>query len=165
MNKMKKRPMPALAAAAVAAVAVAMPLAALADDEQRLVLTERMQLTSFDPTTGDGTQAGTFAAAGTVNDAGTGTVVFHIEPGDGGCGLITGPHTLTGSGGTITVFTRAAICPFPPTAPPRSFIRGNWKIVGATGSYAGLRGAGRITATGDLTNGEITIARDGKVRR
>ena len=40
-----------------------------------------------------------------------------------------------------------------------------WFVVGATGAYAGLRGKGRILATGDLGTGEITIARDGKIKR
>jgi hypothetical protein len=150
--------------AATAAAIVALPLAATAGDEKRLVLTERMQLTSFDPATGEGTQAGTFVAAGAVNDAGSSTAVFRVTPGQGGCGELTGPHTFTGANGTITVFTTADVCPFPPPNPPRSWARGKWRIIGATGGYAGLRGHGHIYATADFTNGEITIARDGKVR-
>jgi hypothetical protein len=160
---MRKRVSIALVAAAVAAAVVALPLAASAGDKERLVLTERMQLTSFDPGTGEGTQAGTFAAAGAVNDAGSATAVFRVVPGKGGCGVLTGPHTFTGANGTITVFTTADVCPFPPPTPPRSFARGKWEIVGATGAYAGLRGQGHIVATADFTNGQITIARDGKV--
>jgi hypothetical protein len=128
-----------------------------------MVLTERMQLTSFDPVTGNGTQAGTFVAAGAVNDAGASTAVFHVGAGRGGCGNLTGPHTFTGSGGTITVFTKAVICPFPPPTPPRSFAKGEWRVIGATGRYAGLRGHGSIVATADFSTGEITIARDGEV--
>jgi hypothetical protein len=149
--------------AATAAAIVALPLAATAGDEKRLVLTERMQLTGFDPATGEGTQAGTFVAAGAVNDAGSSTAVFRVTPGQGGCGELTGPHTFTSVNGTITVFTTADVCPFPPPNPPRSWARGKWEVVGATGAYAGLRGHGRVYATADFTNGEITIARDGKV--
>jgi hypothetical protein len=165
-GKMRKRVLLAVAAAALAAVPFAPPLTASGDneDEGRLVLTERMQLTSFNPATGEGTQAGTFVAAGAVNDAGSATAVFTATPSEGGCGVLTGPHTFTSSAGTITVFTKATICPFPPP-PPRSFARGNWHVVGATGVYAGLRGRGKIFATADFTNGQITIARDGKVQR
>lgn len=162
---MRKRVLTTLVIAAVAAVVVALPLAASADNQQRLVLTERMDLTSFNPATGAGTQAGTFVAAGAVNDAGAATATFQVTPGEGGCAVLTGPHTFTGDNGTITVFTSADACPFPPGAPPRSFARGKWRIVGATGAYAGLRGHGHIVATADFTNGQITIARDGKVAR
>ncbi len=86
---MRKRVSIALVTA-IGAVVVALPLAASADDKERLVLTERMQLTSFDPATGEGTQAGTFVAAGAVNDAGSATAVFRVTPGDGGCGVLTG---------------------------------------------------------------------------
>lgn len=161
---MKKRVSIAFAAAALAMVAVVLPLAATAGDAKRLVLTERMQLTSFDPATGQGTQAGTFAAAGAVNDAGNSTATFQVTPGNGGCGTLTGPHTFTGANGTITVFTRADVCPFPPPTPPRSFARGKWEVIGATGAYAGLRGHGQVYATADFTTGQITIARDGKVQ-
>jgi hypothetical protein len=162
-GKMSRRVLLSLLIAALAAGFVALPLWASADDEQHLVLTERMQLTSFDPATGDGTQAGTFVAAGAVNDAGSATAVFQVSHRAGGCGTLTGPHTFTGANGTITVFTRAAVCPFPPPTPPRSFARGTWRVIGATGDYAGLRGQGRIFATADFTNGEITIARVGEV--
>jgi hypothetical protein len=159
---MRKRILVTLVAAAVAAVVV-LPLAATAGDRERLVLTERMQLTSFDPATGRGTQAGTFVAAGAVNDAGPATATFQVRPRKRGCADLTGPHTFTGAEGTITVFTTGEICPFPPPTPPRSFARGTWRVVGATGAYAGLQGRGRVYATADFSNGQITIARDGVV--
>jgi hypothetical protein len=152
-----------LAAAAAVLSVVALPLGASAGDKQRLVVTERMQLTSFNPATGEGTQAGTFVAAGAVNDAGSSTAVFRVVPGEGGCGVLTGPHTFVGSNGTITVFTTAAACPFPPPTPARSFAIGKWRVIGATGDYAGLHGQGRVFATADFTTGEITIAREGEV--
>jgi hypothetical protein len=161
---MTRRALLPLLAAVVAVVALP---GASAGDARRLVLTERMQLMSFDPATGNGTQAGTFVAAGAVNEAGTATAVFRVVPGENGCGVLTGPHTFTGARGTITVFTRASICPFPPPAPPtppRSYARGSWRIVAATGAYAGLSGRGSIVATADFTNGQITIARDGTVQ-
>jgi hypothetical protein len=51
------------------------------------------------------------------------------------------------------------LCPDTPIA------RGQWRVVGATGVYAGLQGRGKIYATADFTNGQITIARDGTVGR
>lgn len=153
-----------LAGLAALAISATLPLAATAGDEKRLVLTERMQLTSFNPATGQGTQAGTFVAAGAVNAAGSASATFQVVPGKGGCGVLTGTHTFTDAGGTISVFTRADLCPFPPPTPPRSFARGKWEVVGATGTHAGLKGHGKIVATADFTNGQITIARDGKVK-
>src|ERR687898_1069604 len=146
-----------------AAVVVLVPFAA-SGDEKRIVLTERMQLTGFDPATGAGTQAGTFVSAGAVNDAGPATATFTLVPASGGCGTLAGTHVFTGSAGTLSVHTQALACPFPPTTPPRSFVRGEWEVVGGTGAYAGLRGQGRIFATGDFATGVITIARDGKVK-
>jgi hypothetical protein len=160
---MSKRASMRLAAAAAVLAVVALPLAASAGDKQRLVVTERMQLTSFDPATGEGTQAGTFVAAGAVNDAGSSTAVFRVVPAKGGCGVLTGPHTFAGANGTITVFTTADACPFPPPTPARSFAIGTWRVIGATGDYAGLHGHGRVFATADFTTGEITIAREGEV--
>jgi hypothetical protein len=153
-----------LAAFMLAAV-VAVPLAANAGDEKRLVLTERLQVTAFTPATGAGTLAGTFVAAGAVNEAGTVAATFTLLPEKGGCGRLTGTHVLTAPSGTISVGTDALACPYPPKAPPRSFVRGKWFVVGATGAYARLAGKGRILATGDLGTGEITIARDGKIKR
>jgi hypothetical protein len=161
---MMKRALLVLVAAAVATVA-ALPLAASIREEERVVITERMQLTSFNPATGEGTQAGTFVAAGAVNDAGPATATFRVTPGKGGCGVLTGPHTYTGSAGTITVFTKAEVCPFPPPNPPRSFASGTWRVIDSTGGYAGLHGRGKIVATADFSTGEITIARDGEVER
>lgn len=163
---MRTRPLLVLVAAA-AAVIVALPLAASMrdDDAERLVLTERMQLTSFNPLTGAGTQAGTFVAAGALNDAGTAMATFRVTPGKDGCGVLTGPHTFTGSAGTITVLTRGVICPFPPPNPPRSLASGMWRVIGSSGAYAGLHGHGKIVATADFVTGEITIARDGEVER
>jgi hypothetical protein len=146
----------------VAAGAVAVPYAS-SGDEKRVVLTERMQLTGFDPATGAGTQAGSFVAAGAINDAGAATATFTLVPAGGGCGRLAGTHVFTGSSGTISVHTEALACPFPPISPPRSFVRGRWRVVGGTGAYAGLAGRGRIVATGDFATGVITIARDGKV--
>jgi hypothetical protein len=150
--------------ASMLAAVVAVPLAANAGDEKRMVLTERLQVTAFNPATGAGTLTGTFMAAGAINDAGTVAATFSLVPEKGGCGRLTGVHVLTATTGTLSVRTNAVACPFPPKAPPRTYVRGKWSVVGGTGAYAGLDGKGRILATGDLGTGEITIARDGKIK-
>jgi hypothetical protein len=126
-----------------------------ADAEQRVMISERMQLTS--PTT----QAGTWVGAGGVNDAGSGTATFTVVPYGDGKGLLTGTHVLTSSSGTITIETTAFVRPFPPPTPPRAMAEGTWKIVSGTGAYADLEGRGKVYATADFTTGEITIVRDG----
>ena len=159
----RKRFLAAAAAVLAAAVAV-VPFAATAGDQKRIVLTERLQVTGFVPATGAGTLAGTFIAAGAVNEAGSVAAAFTLVPVKGGCGHLTGTHVLTGAAGTLSVRTNALACPYPPSSPPRSFVRGKWHVVGGTGAYAGVDGKGRIIATGDFGTGEITIARDGKVK-
>ena len=162
---MTRKRLLALSAAVIAAAVVVVPFAATAGDEKRNVLTERLQVTSFVPATGAGTLAGTFISAGAVNEAGTVAATFRLVPVKGGCGSLTGTHVLTGAAGTLSVQTDAHACPYPPGSPPRSFVRGKWKVVGGTGAYSGLKGKGRILATGDFGTGEITIARDGKLKR
>ncbi len=161
---MTRRRLLTLGATIVGAGVIVVPFAANAGDEKRIVLTERMQLTGFNPATGAGTQAGTFVSAGAVNDAGSAAATFTLVPAGGGCGSLTGTHVMTGAAGTISIYTDALACPFPPSSPPRSFVRGRWEVVGGTGAYAGLGGKGRIFATGDFATGVITIARDGKVK-
>lgn len=148
-----------LAAAALAVVFAALPLSAAAHRQSRVILSERMQLT------GPNTQAGTWAAAGAINDAGTGTATFTVTPKGKNRGRLTGTHVLTSATGTITIQTRATVFPYPPPAPPRSWAKGHWRITSATGGYAGLRGRGRILATADFASGQITILREGHVNR
>lgn len=156
-----------LVAVAVAALAGTSPLASEQNQEERLVLTERMQLIAFNPVTRVGAQQGTFVAAGAVNDAGIATATFQLTPGSNGCSVLKGPHTFTGATGTgtITVFTKGLLCPSSTPNPPRSFASGTWRVIAASGAYAGLQGHGKIVATADFSTGEITIARDGEVER
>ena len=126
-----------------------------ADAQRRVMISERMQLTS--PTT----QAGTWVGAGAVNDAGSATATFTVVPHGDDVGLLTGTHVLTGSTGTITIETTAFVRPFPPPTPPRVMAEGTWKVASGTGAYADLKGRGKIYATGDFATGEITIVRDG----
>ena len=141
-----------LLAAAIAAV----PFAASKPDAARFVLTERNELT------GPTSQAGTWAAAGAINDAGTVVVdEFTVTSTVEGEASITGTHVLTGEHGTISIETNGTVRPFPPPEPPRVFVEGGWHIVGGTGDYADLAGDGHLHVTVDFTNGQLTIAREG----
>jgi hypothetical protein len=144
---------PLLALVTLASAFAVLPFAASADSRERLVLDERMTITSST------TAAGTFASAGGVNDSGSATAEFSID----GRGNLTGTHTLVGSNGTIVMATRAKVRPFPPPTPPRVFMEGRWSITSGTGAYAGLEGRGKILAVADLTDGRLTIIRDGAV--
>ena len=152
-----------LVAVAVVTLAGTSSLASEEGQEGRLVLTERMQVITFNPVTGEGEQQGTFVAAGAVNDAGTATATFRLTPRSDGCSVLRGPHTFTSTTGTITVFTKGLLCPSSTPNPPRSFASGTWRVIGASGGYAGIQGHGKIVATADFTTGEVTIARDGEI--
>jgi hypothetical protein len=104
-----------------------------------------------------GTQVGTWVAAGAINDAGTATAQVSAAQGHG-----TGTHTLTGSAGTLTLEEDVQIRPYPPPTPRRLMVEGTWKLVAATGAYAGLKAKGKIYATVDGVKAppEITFVRD-----
>jgi hypothetical protein len=144
-------------AALLAALLALTPLGASAHDTKRVVISERMQ---FVP---PNMQSGTFVATGAINDAGSAAATFTLAPTANDRQLLEGAHVLTGSGGTITIETRAYVHDSSPPSPPRSHAVGHWWISAATGSYAGLAGRGEVIATADFTTGEITILRDGHV--
>lgn len=107
-----------------------------------------------------GTQVGTWVAAGAINDAGSATAAqLNVDP----TGRGTGTHTLTCSAGTLTLDEDVQIQPFPPPTPRRLMIEGTWKLVAATGAYAGLKARGKTYATVDRAKDppEITFVRDG----
>jgi len=151
----RRRMQIALGGFAVAVATALVPLAIASDADQRVMISERMQLTS--PTT----QQGAWVGAGAVNDAGQGIATFTVVPAGDDKGLLRGTHVLTGAAGTITIQTKAWVRPFPPPAPPRAMAEGTWQVVSGTGAYADLKGQGKIHATADFTTGEITIVRDG----
>jgi hypothetical protein len=109
-----------------------------------------------------GTQVGTWAAAGAINDAGNATAQLS-QPSPQGRGA--GRHTLTGSDGTLTLDEDVRLQPFPPPTPFRLMVEGDWELVAATGAYAGLEARGKTYATVDRENDppEITFVRDGRV--
>jgi hypothetical protein len=106
-----------------------------------------------------GTQVGTWVAAGAINDAGSATAQVSVDQGHG-----TGTHTLTGSAGTLTLVEDVQIRPYPPPTPRRLMVEGTWKLVAATGAYAGIKAKGKIYATVDRAKDppEITFVRDAR---
>jgi hypothetical protein len=117
----------------------------------------------MNPTQPRGTQAGTWVAAGAINDAGNATAQTTVNP---ATGRGTATHILTSSAGTgtLTLDEVVRIQPLPPPTPHRLMVEGTWRLVAATGAYADLNDAhGRIYATVDREKDppEITFVRDG----
>lgn len=115
----RRRVLVVLTGLAVALAAALVPGAVASDAEQRVMITERMQLT------GPTTQQGTWVGAGAVNDAGQGSATFTVVPNGDGKGLLTGTHVLTGSAGTITIETKAWGAPLSTTYASTSHGGGN----------------------------------------
>jgi hypothetical protein len=149
----------ALGAVLTAALA-AVPFGASAGDAKRAVIAERNIIVAFDPATGKGTQAGTFHAAGAISDTGTSSSDFTVTPIGGDRAILEGDHILSSAAGTLVVRSRVTLSPYPAA---RVIAQGTWKIVGATGGYAGLQGHGKSLAVGDFTTATATIMRDGEV--
>jgi hypothetical protein len=90
-------------------------------------------------------------------------VTFDPEkPLGNGRALLEGDHVLTSPTGRLVLRSRVTLSPFPA---PRVTARGTWRIVEATGGYAGLEGSGKSLAVGDFTTATATIMRDGEVER
>jgi hypothetical protein len=147
-----------IATVLVATLLVA-PFRASAEEARRVVIAERNVIVVFDPATGKGTQAGTFHAAGAISDSGSVTADFTVTPIHGGRAILEGDHILSSAVGTLVVRSRVTLSPFPS---PRVVAQGTWKIVAATGGYAGLVGRGKSLAVGDFTTATATIMRDGE---
>ncbi len=115
---------------------------------------------------GERKQDGTWVAAGAINDRGTATATTTppVQVGSTDKGRFTATHVLTSAAGTITLEGESEIQSFPPPSPPRppARVEGKWDVTGATGTYANLRGSGKLYATVDPTTQEVTIVRDGK---
>lgn len=149
-----------LLSATFAAVLTAVPVSTLADDARRVVIAERNVIVAFDPSTGKGRQTGTFHASGAVSDTGTATSDFTVTPAGGDRAILEGDHALSSAAGTLVVRSRVVLFPFPGS---RVTAQGKWRIVAATGAYAGLEGRGSSLAVGDFTTATVTIMRDGRV--
>jgi hypothetical protein len=75
--------------------------------------------------------------------------------------LIRGRHTLTGRGGTVTVSHRVESADVRLGSGYSADV-GTWKVVGGTGSYAGLTGGGRLAAVA-MPNGTVFVRQEGWV--
>jgi hypothetical protein len=126
-----------------------------ASEDQRLMISQRMQAR------GPGRQEGTWVAAGAINDAGIATATAVVVKHGGGKALVKATHILTSVDGTMTLESHTWLRPFPPPTPPRVMVEGPWKQIAGTGVYAELQARGQLYATVEQTTGEITIVRDG----
>jgi hypothetical protein len=157
---MKRRFLPLALGTVVAAAFATVPSVVFAGDARRVVIAERNTIVAFDPATGAGTQAGTFHAAGAISDTGSASSDFTVTPIGGDRAILEGDHILSSAAGTLVVRSRVTLSPYPS---PRVIAQGTWKIVEATGTYAGLEGQGKSLAVGDFTTATATIMRDGVV--
>jgi hypothetical protein len=100
-----------------------------------------------------GRHEGTWVGAGAINDAGTAAATFSVEEhGPPGRARVEGTHVLTSANGTITLEFQAWLEPFPAPTPPRQvMVEGKWKLVAATGAYAGRKAQGQLYGTADRT--------------
>jgi hypothetical protein len=113
-------------------------------------MSERMQPVPGPP----GRHVGTWVGAGAINDAGTAAANFSIDEQGPDKGRVEGTHVLTSAQGigTITLEFQAWLRPFPAPTPPRQvMVEGTWKLVAATGDYAGRQARGRLYGTADRT--------------
>jgi|SRR6266850_5422671 len=150
----------AVVGAVLAALVSTVPFGASASEGGHVVIAERNNIVAFDPTTGQGRQVGTFHAAGAISDSGASVSDFTVTPISDGRAVLQGDHVLTSATGTLVLRSRVTLTPFPS---PRVIAKGTWRIVGATGVYAGLEGSGKSLAVGDFTTATATIMRDGEV--
>lgn len=97
------------------------------------------------------TTSGTFAAAGSLTDAGTESGSGYFE---GGTATSTGPNilhatqTFTGARGSLTVALTGEFGPLPAQT---AAAKGYWTVTSGTGSYAHLHALGHWNAVADFT--------------
>jgi hypothetical protein len=149
--------------ALVAGVVALLPLVATAagGDARR---GERLLLGSSLRLTGPTTTAGTFVASGAVRASGESTVEhLAVTPlGEGDRGRLNGTQTFTTARGTIVTHFRGTASAI---STPNQWGEGRWRIVRATGEYAGLRGGGRFTIVVNLEANALIGTATGRVRR
>jgi hypothetical protein len=139
----------------IARDAAGAPSASEASDDQRLMISQRMQAR------GPGRQEGTWVAVGAINDAGIATATAVVVEHGTGKALVKATHILTSVDGTMTLESHTWLRPFPPPTPPRVMVVGPWRQIAGTGVYAEIQTRGQLYATIEQTTGEITIVRDG----
>jgi hypothetical protein len=110
--------------------------------------------------TGPTTTTGTFVVSGGLRDSGTSTVedlaVVPLERGDRG--RLTGVQRFVGAQGTIVTRFEGVARDISDT---HQWAKGSFRIVDATGQYAGLRGDGRFTVVVDLATDQFIGTEDG----
>jgi hypothetical protein len=148
--------------AVIAAVAALAPLVALADGGGRHP-GERLLLGSVLRATGPTTTAGTFVASGAVRASGESTVehLTVVPLGHHDRGRLSGTQTFTTERGTIVTRFRGVASAI---STPHQWGEGRFRIVRATGDYAGLRGGGRFTIVVDLESNQLIGTATARVR-
>ena len=141
-----------LGALATGVVALA-PFGASAGEGQR-PRGERLMLGFTLSATGPTTTAGTFVASGAVQGAGDSTVerLAVVPFGTQDRGHLSGIQRFTTSTGTIVTRFRGTAHAI---STNHQWGRGHFKIVDATGAYAGLRGIGRFTLVVNRTTNQL----------
>ncbi len=137
----------------VAAATLVLPAAATEPQALRIDMVGQL--------TGPDSAAGTWAATGAVNDAGTYTESF-VLVGD----TIKAQKVLTGSRGTIVLRVRALV--EPTDACTLTFKAGSWRIVGGSDAYGSLKGGGKPATEpgsfGNVCTGAIRVAHVGRAQ-
>jgi hypothetical protein len=155
---MSKRRVVLVLALVVGALAV-VPMVALAwrgGDEELLIGFELRF-------TGPSSTAGTFVASGAVDDAGSSTVQdLALEPfGRGDRARLSGVQTFAGALGTVTTRFEGVASD---VSQAHQYGQGRFRIVAATGAYAGLRGHGEFTIVVDAAGNHLIGTETGRVR-
>ncbi len=146
----------------IAAIAALAPLVAVADGGRERG--ERLLIGSVLRATGPTTTAGTFVASGAIAASGESTVEhLTVTPlGQGDRGRLSGTQAFTSAQGTIVTRFRGIASAI---STPNQWGEGRWRIVRATGDYAGLRGGGRFTIVVNLEANQLIGTATGRVRR
>jgi hypothetical protein len=148
------------------------PNASAATEDQRLMISQRMEAPLNAAGQPTDLFTGPWVAAGAINDEGTATITqTQVTPQPGGKARVLATHVLTSLGNpaqTLKLESRTTLRPFPPPPPKRRvLVEGTWRLVEATEAYANLHANGRLFATitdrgtGSNRVREITLVRDG----
>jgi hypothetical protein len=155
---MSKRRVVLVLALVVGAVAVA-PVVALAWRGEDKALLIGFELHFTGPTS----TAGTFVASGAVDDAGASSVEdLALEPfGRGDRARLSGVQTFAGALGTLTTRFEGVASD---VSEAHQYGQGRFRIVAATGEYAGLSGQGEFTIVVDAAGDKLIGTETGRVR-
>ena len=139
---------PALAVAIFALAVVQLPVglgpnaSASAAVAQNTVIVVDMHLT------GETTAEGTFTATGVLNDSGSATETFTINP-----PTVAGTKILIGRHGKIMLQFEGDMTPVEGT--PNIRVQGHWEITSGDGAYANISGNGAVDTTLNAQTGVL----------